>query len=64
MVLGADRDDVVEALNGPLKRVVNATGRAAQIYAAVLRCLAMVHFVYSTHCLEAGEDCDAVIDLC
>ena len=64
VVIGADRDDVVEALNGPLKRVVNATGRASQVRAAALRCLAMVHFICGTHCLEAGEDCDAVMDLC
>lgn len=64
VVLGADRDDVVEALNGPLKRIVNATGRATQVRAAALRCLAMAHFVCGTSCLEDGEDCDAVMALC
>jgi len=64
VVLGEDRDDVAEALDGPLKRVVNATGRAAQVRSAALRCLAMVHFVCGTDCLEEGGDCGSVMDLC
>jgi len=64
VVLGEDRDDVVEALNEPLKRVTNATGRATQVRSAALRCLAMVHFICGTDCLEEGNDCFAVMDLC
>lgn len=64
VVLGDDRDDVVMDLDGPLKRVVNATGRAAKVRSAALRCLAMVHFVCGTDCLEDGMDCEAAMDLC
>ena len=64
VVLGEDRDDVVESLNGPLKRAVNATGRATQVRSAALRCLAMVHFICGTDCLEEGEDCWSVMELC
>ena len=64
VVLGGDRDDVVSAANGPLRRVVNATGRATQVRGAALRCLSMVHFVCGTGCLEVGEDSHSVLDLC
>jgi hypothetical protein len=64
VVLGGDRDDVVEAANGPLRKVVNATGRATQVRVAALRCLSMVHFICGTDCLEEGEDCSSVMDLC
>ena len=64
VVLGGERDDVVEQLNESLKRVVNATGRATQVRAAALRCLSMVHFICGTDCLEEGEDSLAVMDLC
>mmetsp|Transcript_35281 Transcript_35281/g.65324 ORF Transcript_35281/g.65324 Transcript_35281/m.65324 type:complete len:510 (-) Transcript_35281:41-1570(-) len=64
VVLGEDRDDVVETINGPLTKIVNATGRATQVRSAALRCLAMVHFICGTDCLEEGEDCGSVMDLC
>ncbi|KAL3788948.1 hypothetical protein HJC23_000232 [Cyclotella cryptica] len=64
VVLGEDRDDVVENWNDPLKKVVNATGRATQVRCAALRCLAMMHFICGTDCLEDGEDCSAVMELC
>jgi hypothetical protein len=64
VVLGGDRDDVVAAVSGPLRKVVNATGRAAQVRGAALRCLSMVHFVCGTDCLEEGEDSSSVMDLC
>jgi len=64
VVLGEDRDDIVQTVNEPLKKVVHATGRATQVRAAALRCLAMVHFICGTDCLEEGEDCWSVIDLC
>ena len=64
VLLGSDRDDIVENLNGPLKRVINATGRVAQVRSAALRCLAMVHFICGTNCLEDGEDAAAVLTLC
>jgi len=64
VVLGEDRDDVVEMWNEPLKKVVNATGRATQVRVAALRCLSMIHFICGTDCLEDGEDCSAVMDLC
>ncbi|KAL9186609.1 hypothetical protein ACHAXT_005847 [Thalassiosira profunda] len=64
VVLGDDRDDVVESLNGPLKKVVNATGRATQVRSAALRCLSMLHFICGTDCLEEGEDCWSVMELC
>lgn len=64
VVLGEDRDDVVEMWNDPLKKVVNATGRATQVRVAALRCLSMIHFICGTDCLEDGEDCSAVMDLC
>lgn len=64
VVLGEDRDDVVEKLNGPLKKIINATGRVAQVRSAALRCLAMVHFICGTNCLEDGEDAVAVLALC
>ena len=64
VVLGEDRDDVVEMWNDPLKKVINATGRATQVRVAALRCLAMIHFICGTDCLEDGEDCSAVMDLC
>ena len=35
VVLGEDRDDVVAMWNDPLKKVVNATGRATQVRVAV-----------------------------
>lgn len=64
VILGEDRDDIVQTVNEPLKKVINATGRANQVRAAALRCLAMVHFICGTECLEEGEDCWSVIDLC
>jgi hypothetical protein len=64
VVLGEDRDDVVEMWNEPLKKVVNATGRATQVRVAALRCLSMIHFICGTDCLEDQEDCSAVMDLC
>jgi hypothetical protein len=64
VILGGDRDDVVVSVNGTLRKVVNATGRAAQVRVAALRCLSMVHFVCGTDCLEDGEDCHSVMDLC
>jgi hypothetical protein len=64
VILGEDRDDIVQAVNEPLKTVVNATGRANQVRAAALRCLAMVHFICGTNCLEVGEDSWSVVDLC
>ncbi|KAL7528332.1 hypothetical protein ACHAXR_003549 [Thalassiosira sp. AJA248-18] len=64
VVLGDDRDDIVESLNGHLKRIVNATGRATQVRSAALRCLSMVHFICGTDCLEEGEDCWSVMELC
>lgn len=63
-MLGDDRDDIVETVNGPLKKIVNATGRANQVRSAALRCLAMVHFICGTDCLEEGEDCWSVMELC
>ena len=64
VVLGEDQDEIVEQLNDQLKRIVNATGKAAQVRCAALRCLAMVHFICGTDCLEEGEDCASVMDLC
>ena len=64
VVVGEDRDDIAESLNGQLKKIVNATGRATQVRSAALRCLAMVHFICGTDCLEEGEDCGSVMDLC
>ncbi|KAL7552243.1 hypothetical protein ACHAWF_015471 [Thalassiosira exigua] len=64
VVLGEDRDDVVETLDGPLKRVVNATGRAPRVRCAALRALSMAHFVCGTDCLEEGSDASSVLDLC
>ena len=69
-----DDDDngmvVVDALHGPLVKIVNATGRATQVRVASLRCLAMIHFLSSGggggrnttnndyHCFEEEEDND------
>lgn len=64
VVLGEDRDDIAENLNDPLKKIINATGRVAQVRSAALRCLAMVHFICGTNCLEEGEDATAVLALC
>ena len=64
VVLGEDRDDIVEKLNVPLKKIVNATGRVAQVRSAAIRCLSMVHFICGTDCLEDGEDTIAVMTLC
>jgi hypothetical protein len=64
VVLGEDRDDIVEKLNGPLKKTVNATGRVTQVRSAALRCLAMVHFICGTDCFEDGENAAAVLTLC
>jgi len=64
VVLGEDQDEIVEQLNDQLKRIVNATGKAAQVRCAALRCLAMVHFICGTDCLEEGEDCASIMDLC
>ena len=64
VVIGEDRDDIVESLNEPLKKVINATGRATQVRCSALRCLAMVHFICGTDCLEEGEDCASVMELC
>jgi hypothetical protein len=64
VVLGGDRDDIAEKLNGPLKKTINATGRVAQVRSAALRCLAMTHFICGTNCLEEGEDAAAVLTLC
>ena len=64
MVLGDDRDDIVVNLNAPLKKTVNATGRATQVRSAALRCLATLHFICGTDCLEDGEDCWSVMELC
>jgi hypothetical protein len=64
VVLGEDRDDIVELWNEPLKKIINATGRATQVRVAALRCLSMIHFICGTDCLEEGDDCSAVMDLC
>jgi hypothetical protein len=64
VILGDDRDDVVVAVHGTLRKVVNATGRSAQVRVAALRCLSMVHFVCGTDCLEEDEDRHSVMDLC
>ena len=64
VVFGGDMDEVAARYNGPLKRVAAATGRAASVRAAALRCLATCHFVCGTGCLEDGEDAAAVMDMC
>jgi hypothetical protein len=64
VIMGNDRDDVVASVNGPLRRVVNATGRSAQVRVAALRCLSMVHFVCGTDCLGEDEHRRSVMDLC
>ena len=64
IILGRDRDDVVVSVDGPLRKVVNSTGRSPQVRLADLRCLAMVHFICGTDCLEEGTECTSVMDLC
>jgi len=64
VVFGGDADEVALRYNGPLKRAVAATGRAANVRAAALRCLSTCHFVCGTGCLEDGEDASSVMDLC
>lgn len=64
VILGGDRDDVVVFVDESLRKVVNATGRSTQVRVAALRCLAMVHFICGTDCLEDGTDCASVLDLC
>ena len=64
VVFGGDSDGVCLRYNGPMRRVVDATGRAANVRAAALRCLSTCHFVCGTGCLEEGEDAASVMDLC
>lgn len=64
IILGEDQDEIVCQLNAPLKKIVNATGRATVVRCAALRCLSMVHFICGTDCLEEGEDSMSVIELC